>query len=431
MLSYRGMRIWVLPLLWATALAAADQQQLALVWKAQLDFDKVALSAAPPLVDSGACVQSQAAVMAVSAPADTAVLFFRRGFCRLAEAALMRGPNEYEAAARDFDRAIAAWPQRAGLGKKAAPDPVPAALRVLPWVARLHGDIGDEARTAARAGIEAALSGPRCGSGPVGPAQCESALEAGREWLGWIALGESRLEDAARWFTGAAGTGWPEWVEGQRRFQRADYAGAAAAEERAVGVWQASWRDGGPALARRLGPEPDTEGARVDLGAARLLAGDARGAIEELSAALKAEPANARALFVRARAHDLAGDREAALADYGLASRTAFAGVRDGASGEAHLYRGILLYRRGDAARAENEFASALDLDIPAGLRGDARAWRHLAAVAAGTCGSERELLEEAMAQASPYFPRDEARRVAAGCREQRGLGLSRDSLGR
>ncbi|MDE3165563.1 MAG: hypothetical protein KGN36_07145 [Acidobacteriota bacterium] len=422
------MRIWVLLLFGAMALPAADQQQLALVWKAQLDFDKVALAAVPPLADSGACVQSQAAVMAVSAPADAAVLFFRRGFCRLAEAALMRGPNEYEAAARDFDRAIAAWPQRTALGKKTTPEPVPAALRVLPWVARLHAASGDEARMAARTGIEAALSGPGCGSGPVAPGQCESALEAGREWLGWIALGESRLEDAARWFTAAAGTGWPEWVEGQRRFQRGDYAGAVADEDRAVAVWLASWRDGGPALARRLGPEPDAEGARVDLGAARLLAGDAKGAIEELSAALKAAPANARALFLRARAHDVAGDREAALADYGLASRTAFAGVRDGASGEAHLYRGILLYRRGDPARAENEFASALDLEIPAGLRGDARAWRHLAAIAAGTCGSERELLEETMAQASPYFPRDEARRTAAGCGKLRAPGLSGDS---
>jgi tetratricopeptide (TPR) repeat protein len=409
------MRIWVLPFA-ASALLAADSQQLALVLKAQLDFDKVALAAVPPLVDSGACVQSQAAVMAVSAASETAQLYYRRGFCRLAEAALMGGPDEYQAAARDFDRAIAAWPARLGPGKQPLREPAPAALRVLPWVARLHAVSDDAARAEARMGIEAALAAPGCGSGMVAQIQCENILEAAREWLGWMALGDRRLDDAARWFGGAAGTGWPEWVEGQRRFRQGDYAGAAAEEDRAVTVWKASWRDGGPALSRRLGPAPEVNAALVDLGAARLLAGDEKGAIADLTAALKADPANARSLFLRARAHDLTGEREAALADYGLASRTAFAAAHNGASGEAHLYRGILLYRRGDPARAESEFASALDLEIPGALRGDARAWRHLAAVAAGTCGSERDLLEGAMALASPYFPRAEARALASAC---------------
>lgn len=410
-----GMRIWVIPLM-ASALLAADAQQVALVWKAQLDFDKVMLAPVPPLTDSGACVQSQAAVLAVSAPSDAAQLHFRRGFCRLAEAALMQRPDEYQAAARDFERAAAAWPQRLGPGKRPVSEPVPAELRVLPWVARLHAASGDGARAEARAGIEAALDAPSCGSGLMPPSQCQNVLEAAREWLGWIALGENRLDDAGRWFRGVEGTGWPEWVEGQRRFQRGDYAGAVEDEDDAVRVWKAFWSDGGPALARRLGPAPHVDAALVDLGAARLLAGDAKGAIAELTVALKADPSNARALFLRGRAHDLAGNREAALADYGMASRAAFAAVHDGASGEAHLYRGILLYRRGDPARAENEFASALDLEIPAALRGDARAWRHLAAVEAGACGSERDLLEAAMAQASPYFPRAEARQAALDC---------------
>jgi len=107
---------------------------------------------------------------------------------------------------------------------------------------------------------------------------------------------------------------------------------------------------------------------------------------------------------------------ELALADYGMASRTAFANAKDLASGEAHLYRGIMLYRRKDFARAEDEFASALNFEIAGPQRGDAEAWRHLAAVAGGACGVARESLDRSLAGASPYFPRDEARQLEASC---------------
>ena len=240
----------------------------------------------------------------------------------------------------------------------------------------------------------------------------------GREWLGWMALGDRHLDDAARYFAGARDSGWPEWVEGQREFQQGNYAAAAALEERATAVWKVLWQDGGPVLSRRLGPEPDIASALADLGGSQLLAGDARRAIVSLDASLKASPENPTALYRRARAHDLAGDRDAALADYSMAARTAFAGARDLASGEAHLYRGVLLYRRKDFARAEGEFASALNFEIPDALRPDARAWRYLAAVAGGSCGAARDSLREDLGKVSPYFPKQEARQTAAACRE-------------
>jgi hypothetical protein len=99
-----------------------------------------------------------------------------------------------------------------------------------------------------------------------------------------------------------------------------------------------------------------------------------------------------------------------------MASRTAFANAKDLASGEAHLYRGILLYRRKDFSRAEDEFASALNFDVPDSLRADVRGWRQMAAAASGSCTSAKELVDHALPAVSPYFPKDEARQVAAAC---------------
>jgi hypothetical protein len=131
---------------------------------------------------------------------------------------------------------------------------------------------------------------------------------------------------------------------------------------------------------------------------------------------VKADPSNARAIYLRGRARELAGQADAALADYNLASRTAFANATDLASGEAHLYRGILLLRRKDPARAEDEFSSALNFAIPAKMRADAEAWRHMAAVKSGSCTASRGLLEESLARVSPYFPKSEARAALAAC---------------
>jgi tetratricopeptide (TPR) repeat protein len=147
-----------------------------------------------------------------------------------------------------------------------------------------------------------------------------------------------------------------------------------------------------------------------------LLAGDLPGAILTLDASIQADSASPHALFLRARAKELAGSKDAALADYNLASRTAFAAARDLASGEAHLYRGIVLFRRQDFARAEEEFSSALNFEMTGALLPDARAWRHLAAVAGGSCGESRQSLSLALAAVSPFFPRDEARSLASAC---------------
>ena len=98
------------------------------------------------------------------------------------------------------------------------------------------------------------------------------------------------------------------------------------------------------------------------------------------------------------------------------ASRTAFANVNaPGAGGQAHLYRGVSLYRKKDYTKAEQEFASALNFDSGPSTQ-DATAWRHMAAVAAGACGPSAGLLEQAMPNTSSLFPKDEAEGLLKQC---------------
>ena len=205
-------------------------------------------------------------------------------------------------------------------------------------------------------------------------------------------------------------------MEGQEAFSSGDYRKAASRYGEAVGVWRKAEHAQALPLVQRLGPRPDMAAVPAELGEAQLLAGDPRAAIENLDAAVKADPAKARTIYLRARAKEAAGQADAALADYNLASRTAFAAGAGRSSGEAHLYQGILLYERKDWPRAEAEFAAALNFDIPAAMKSDAAAWRHLAAVASGSCASAREYLERALATVSPDFPKSDARSALAAC---------------
>jgi Tfp pilus assembly protein PilF len=205
-------------------------------------------------------------------------------------------------------------------------------------------------------------------------------------------------------------------LEGAEAFRAGDYPRAAARYGEAVDVWRKAERDQTLPLVRRLSPRPDMAAMLTGLGEAQLLSGQAGAAIGSLDFAVKADPSQARAIYLRARAKEAAGHGDAALADYTLASRTAFAAAAGRASGEAHLYQGILLYERKDWPRAEGEFTDALNFDIPAAMQPDATAWRHLAAVASGSCGASREYLERSLAAVSPDFPKDDARLALAAC---------------
>jgi tetratricopeptide (TPR) repeat protein len=373
------MKVLVLTLLAAAAALASDQQQLALLLRAQTDFDRVMLPAVPQLRDTAACIQSEAALAPVAPPEEQAQVHFRKGYCTLAGAAITGEAAGFRAAAAEFDQA--GVPVLAGIARLEAHEPAP--------------DL-------AKAGCSAAVMSPQL---------CQQWMAVGREWLGWEALRQGDLDAAARDLSAAPG--WSAWVAGQQAFRGGQYAAAATDDRNAIGAWQSRSAN---SLRDRLAPPVDLGEAYTALGGAQLLAGDPAAAIASLTQAAKENPANARAFYLRARAQEISGHPEAAEADYSLASRAAFAGAKDLASGEAHLYRGILLYRRRQYEQAEDEFASALNFDIPAALRADASAWRRLSAVISGSCGASRAALEQAIPSVSPYFPKDEARAALAAC---------------
>jgi tetratricopeptide (TPR) repeat protein len=411
------MKVCALALLATSTLLASDRGSLALALKAQSDFERVASALRPRLPDAEACMQSQAAALAVSAPEERSLLHYRNGYCAFAGAAVTGNARQFQDAVESFEKAIEAWPARSRKSAKGAPpEPVFGALRVLAALARLHGSTEVPVAAAARQEIAAALELPSCTSNLMSATFCAEVLAGGAQWLGWMALRDNQLDVAARRFSQAPGSGWSEWVQGRRAFDNARYGVAAAQYATAIDEWKRTWQGEGPTLPQALGPRPQYAVALADWGGARLLAGDLPGALLTLDASIQADSFSPYALFLRARTKELAGQEDAALADYNLASRTAFAAAVDLASGEAHLYRGIVLYRRRDFARAEEEFASALNFEMTGALRPDARAWRHLAGVAGGACGAARESLSLALAAVSPFFPRDEARSLASAC---------------
>jgi tetratricopeptide (TPR) repeat protein len=411
------MKVAILTLSAAAALFAADYQKLARALKAQTDFDRVQLAPAARLVDAVSCVQSQASVIPVSSREELPLLHFRKGYCHLAAGALTENPNDFAAAAAEFHKATETWPARFAKNTKVAPEPVSAGVRVLAAVARLAAASRTEEDVTIAYDELVRATGTGACTGSLMPGElCQSVLALGRRWIGWVARRRGDLEEAERMMKASGSEAWISWTAGTRAFQAARFGEAATRYRAAVELWKAAASDDNRPLLDRLSPPPDLAEAYTELGGAQLLTGNFAAAVASLDTAVRLDHARARPLYLRARAKELAGQADAALADYNLASRTAFAGSRDLASGEAHLYRGILLYRRKDFSRAEDEFASALNLAISSALRADASAWRHLAAVSGGGCEASRPLLERALDAVSAYFPKQEARAAMAAC---------------
>jgi tetratricopeptide (TPR) repeat protein len=401
------MRPILLLVLTSLAARAADENLLALAIRAQTDFDRVELSTTPSLPETLACVQSQAMILPVTRPVELSLVYYRKGYCELMGATIGKDRAGYRDAAHDFEKAIEAWPDRMKRGL--AIPPVSSGLRVLADTAHLLGDGNSDPRVSHD--LEEAAGRPECSATDMPASRCEALVAVGRLWLGWIAGREGRLADAARWFEPFGDTGWPALAAGRQAMAAHHFPQAVAAFQQAVDRFA---RPPAPGLAAAIGPKPDRADAYFRLGSARFETKEYAAAIKDLDEAVKLRPENARAVFVRARAKEKLG--QSGISDLELASRTAFANDSvPGAGGQAHLYRGIALYRKKDFARAEQEFSSALNFDSgPA--REDAAAWRHMAAVAEGACGPSAALLEQSLDRASTYFPRDEAEMLLKRC---------------
>jgi len=396
-----------------TAVYADTDAALALALRARTDFDRVEAQPFPNLPDAARCAQSQAELLPISRPTELPLVRFRKGYCELLDAGLTGNRTTYRQAAQDFAQAMVAWPAR-------TPEPLSAGVQALSAIARLKAGADPTVLPGIRAGLEQALASRVCPASVMSPRLCGELLDAAKIWQGWILLQDGNLAGAAAVFNQSPDSGWASWVAARQAFEAHYYPQAAADFASAVEVWTNQQKYPRPGAVYVLGPRPDLPAALTELGAARYLAGDYRGAAGSLDAAVKARPEDARAWFLRGLAREALGQPQAALEDYQLASRTAFAQPgQPFASGQAHFYRGVWYFRRRAWTQAEDEFASALNFDPGPGLRVDAAAWRSMAAVAAGSCDASAEALERALPQVSGFFPRPVAERFLEGCRAQ------------
>ena len=414
------MRVLVLTALAAIAAHAADDRSLALMAGAQANFKLILADPSPSMSRASQCAQSQAMAASVAPPEQMGQLLFQKAYCEMAGASASANRAAFDEAAETFDTAIA--DAQAASAKQKIPTPVSPTWSILAAVSRIEAAsmegnkadnhaVAESQQQALTLGVDADTGRDSfCQSDAAMMDLCRGIRQLGSEWLGWIALGHDDLVVAQRRFANGGVPQWNNWIMGLQSFRRGDYAGAASREGSAI----AQWRSGKESpLWERLAPRPEWSTALAEWGGSQFAAGNPGGAMAALDEALKADPTDARAHYIRALVEEAKGRGDAALEDFDAASRASLA---RGNSGEAHFYRGIVLFRRKEFVRAENEFADALSGGADTSWTVDARAWRHLAAVARGACGASREYLDKALPQATPFFPKEEARKMAAAC---------------
>ncbi len=400
------MRLLVLGLLLLPL--SADDRKLPLEMAARADFERVVTESAPNLASSTTCLESQAMLLSVATPEETPIIVFQKAYCALARAIVTNDRPALSHAAESFDDAIA--DSQASASKQKSPVTVSSTWRVLAAVARLVAGAPLDSQEQSLTG---AVDASDCQTNVAGAEFCRAVHELGSAWLGRMALEKGNRSEAARRFAVANSAAWTKWVAGAEAFRLANYSEAASDDAYAVQAWRRVQQD--PML-QRLYPRPESSAMLTEWAGAELASGNDAGALPILEDALKADPSNPRALFLRGLTKERSG-RGDPLEDYDRAGRAAFAKEgSDAGIAEAHFYRGVLLYRRKEFVRAENEFSSALNADEATPWHADARAWRGLAAVAGGSCGASREYLQRSLSSVSPYFPKQEALAAFAAC---------------
>jgi len=303
---------WILGLAaCASALTAGDDPRLDLAFKAQVQFDHVELAVTPDLRDTLACVQTQAGLLPVATADELPAVHYHKGFCTLAGATITHRANEFADAAGEFEKTIETWPGRPRHDKNKSPEPLSPAVNVLASLARLNAGWDESTLYREQSQLTTYTQNAACATGMVTPGFCQDVLQAGRVWLGWMALRHDLLNEAAPYFAGSSRTGWPEWVRGRQAFAARQYSEAARLYQQSIEMQKRE-----PAsMLGRLGPRADLPAELADLGGALLLAGNRTAAIAALDEAVKDEPSNAHALYLRARTKELSHQMDAALTD--------------------------------------------------------------------------------------------------------------------
>jgi tetratricopeptide (TPR) repeat protein len=347
-------------------------------------------------------------LLSVATPEETPIIVFQKAYCALARAIVTNDRTAFSQAGETFDDAIA--DSQAFAAKQKIPASVSSTWRILTAVSRLVAGAPLDSQAQSLTG---AVDASDCQTNVAGAEFCRAVHQLGSAWLGRIALEKGDRSEAARRFAVSNSAAWTKWVAGAEAFRIANYAEAASDDSYSVQAWRRVEQE--PML-QRLYPRPEPSAMLTEWAGAELALGNDAGALPILEEALKADPSNSQALFLRGITKERSG-RGDALEDYDRAGRAAFAKEGSAAGiAEAHFYRGVLLFRRKEFVRAENEFSSALNADEGMPWRADARAWRGLAAVAGGSCGASREYLQRSLSSVSPYFPKQEALAIFAAC---------------
>lgn len=402
---------------WLALLAAAvglsDSRSLAL--KAKADFEKVESSPSPVLKDAVSCMESQAEALSTTRPRDLHATHYRRGYCALIAGAASGDRANYGQAALEFKESLASWPEK---------QPAPSGVRVLYAISRLErgqnaDGIRDEDLRQAAQDLQTAATKPTCPGTSVMPSSlCQKLVNSAKLWLGWIAYRDGNLSEATRIFQSFPQSTWNVWISGRQAFAEQRWAESANLLVTALQAWSQPQESSSAGISGIVDPVPDPARAHYDVGAAYFLAKDYERAISSLDESVKINAGNPDAIFLRGRARELLGQREAALADYELASQTVVSGPdAQSGNGQNHFYKGVFLFRRNEFDRAESEFAGALNAGSAGVSKADIVAWRNLAAVAGGACQASASLLTNAAQSASDFFPRSEAEQALLGCR--------------
>lgn len=380
--------------------------------RAKADFEKVDSAPIPSVRDSLGCVQSHAALLAVTRPEEQYVVHYRKGYCELFAAIVSENSASFQAASKDFLQAIAAWP------KKSA-DKLPSGLRALAAIARLEqGRAADSYPEIVRE-LETAVATPNCGPNPaMGAGFCLALVDTAKTWLGWFAYRKDDLEQSIRFFDAVKGSIWNLWASGRQAQRENRLPEAVALFDRTFKAWLVATESLNPDVVFLLGPKLDLPSIHFQIARAEYALKRYDSAIANLDVAIKSAPTNSYAIFLRARAKDALHLDPPALADYALAATTARS-TNDAswAYGDAYFHRAVILYRRKEYALAENEFTRALEAKVADVVPADLIAWRTLSAVAGGKCKEMGDVLESALRAATAGFPKAEADALLFDCR--------------